>query len=421
MKKITKIIVFLLVSILLISTCACGGDKKEDKKDSEAQEVEDKAEKAEDSKEEAEETEDSKEEAEKAEEAPTEGKKYKIGFNNLLKGAYSLDILERNFVNACEAMGVEPVIVNDEGVIENSPNNVDSMIAAGVEGIVFFGVSDAIFQTIAMKCEQAKVPFVFYDHMPSPDVITQLNDYEYYAGSAGTIDFNTGENAAKYALESGARKAIIATGLITDTTHKARTDGFTDEFVAGGGEVLDTKYSDTELEAAMQSIGDLLTANPDAEFMYLTNGTMGSAGIQIKEQRNLDIPTYVTDLDPDVLEGLKDGTVAAANGAHWTNPTFALALLVNHLNGVEMKQDDGSAAQLVVPVLTLPGELIDLYDHYWIKTGSPYTQEEMASFVDGTTTYNDLQAELDNYTLENRLDKLSELGVVSEEDQELLK
>ncbi|MDR1363590.1 MAG: hypothetical protein LBJ35_06035, partial [Spirochaetaceae bacterium] len=48
-----------------------------------------------------------------------------IGFNNYSKGIYSLDILEKGFLATCEALDVEPMVVNDEGKVENSSVNVD--------------------------------------------------------------------------------------------------------------------------------------------------------------------------------------------------------------------------------------------------------------------------------------------------------
>ena len=77
--------------------------------------------------------------------------------------------MEKAFTDTAEALGVDTMIVNDEASVENVSQNLDNMISAGVDGIVFFGVSETLFPVISQKCEEAKVPFVLYDHMPSDD------------------------------------------------------------------------------------------------------------------------------------------------------------------------------------------------------------------------------------------------------------
>jgi len=167
----------------------------------------------------------------KTEKAGVSGeKKLLIGCNNFLKGNYSLDILEKSFINTCNALGVEPYIVNDEAKTENSIANVDNMIAAGVDGVVFFGIQDTMFPIVAQKCESAGIPFVFFDHMPSDAVLEQVGQSKFYKGIAATVDLGTGQNIGNYALEAGLKKAVVITGEQGDTTHTARTNGFSETF-----------------------------------------------------------------------------------------------------------------------------------------------------------------------------------------------
>lgn len=62
----------------------------------------------------------------------------KLGLNNYYKGIYSVDILENGFVETCKALGIQTMVVNDEGKVEKTVQNIDNMISAGVDGIVFF-------------------------------------------------------------------------------------------------------------------------------------------------------------------------------------------------------------------------------------------------------------------------------------------
>ncbi|MGE4277047.1 MAG: sugar ABC transporter substrate-binding protein [Lawsonibacter sp.] len=352
------------------------------------------------------------------------GKKLTIGFNNYLKGIYSLDILEKNFTTTCEALGVEPMVVNDEGKMENSVSNVDNMIAAGVDGIVFFGISDTLFSVVSQKCEAAGIPYAFFDHMPSDAVYDSLKNNELFAGVAGTLDINTGKNIGTYASEQNLKKAIIVSGQTTDVTHSARTNGFEEAFTAAGGTVLAEGYGEVTIAEALTRANDLLTAHPDTDCVYATNGDVGTACIEaLAKHPEVHAQLYVTDLDPDVLTGLENGTVAAANGAHWVNIDYATALLVNYLNGNILKDEAGNAPKLVVPVMTLPSNYVGLYNEQWIEN-SPYSDAEIQSLV---VTYNkeanldSFTKMLDEYTIDNRLQAKVDAGIITQADLDAVK
>jgi ribose transport system substrate-binding protein len=342
-------------------------------------------------------------------------KKLLIGFNNYLQGNYSLDILEKSFKATCEALGVEPYVLNDEAKPENSTSNVDNMINAGVAGVVFFGINDTLFPVVAKKCADAKIPFVFFDHMPSDNVLAQISSNPYYKGIAATVDFGTGANIGNYALELGLKKAVVVTGEQGDTTHTARTNGFSETFTAGGGQVLAQAYGTVDLSGALTRANDTLTAHPDADCIYGTNGDVGVSCIQaLAKHPAMKAKVFVTDLDPSVLDGLKNGTVAAGNGAHWVNVDFATALLVNALRGNDIK-DGGKPPRLVVPVMTLPSNLVTLYDKYWIQQ-QPFSADEMRSWVGPNVTVDIYKQTLADYNIQNRLNAKVQQGLLSQSE-----
>lgn len=349
----------------------------------------------------------------------TNVKKLKLGSNNFMKGIYSVDILEKGFVETCKALDIDTMVVNDEGKVEKTTQNVDNMISAGVDGIVFFGISETLFPVVSQKCEQAKIPFVVFDHMPSDENMKILLANPYFKGAVATKDLGTGDNIGKAAAAQGLKKAIVITGKKTDPTHSARTQGFTDAFVAAGGEILDVAWDTNTLAEATTKANDLLTAHPEADCIYATNGDYGSGTIQAMAQHpEVTAKLYVTDLDPDVLTGLKDGTIAAANGAHWINVDFATTLLINALNGHELKTADGKAPVLVAPVMTLPSEMVDLYDKFWIKS-QPFSGEELKQFVvtgNPNVTLKEYEDVLANYSVESRLLQKEKDGLVTADE-----
>jgi ribose transport system substrate-binding protein len=330
-------------------------------------------------------------------------KKLVIGFNNPLKGLYSVDILEKSFVAACNALGVEAFTVNDEGRLENAVANIDNMISTGVDGIVFFGATDTLFPVAAMKCDEAGIPLVCYDHMPSDDILGMINNTGMYKGIAATVDGNTGSNMGEYALTQNLKRAVVITGDITDTTHAARTQGFIDAFTAGGGEIATESYGILDLSSVMTRANDVLIAHPDIDCVYATNGDIGSVVIEaLSKHPNVKAQVLVTDLDPPVLTGLESGLVSAANGAHWVNTNFAVALLVNALRGNELREEDGTPPRLVVPVTTLPSKYVGLYEKHWIRE-HPFSDDEIRAMVAPDMTLDKLRAIIADYNIEARL------------------
>ena len=346
------------------------------------------------------------------------GKKLKIGFNNFLKGFYALDILEKSFTATAKALDVDTMVTNDEGKVENSVQSVENMISSGVDGIVFFGVSDTLFPVVSQKCQQAKIPFVCYDHIPSDQTLAVLQQNPYFAGVVGEHDYDAGYPIGEYAAQLGLKKAILVTGKNTDTTHSSRVKGFTDAFTKAGGKVLDVGWGNSTLSDALSKTDDLLTAHPDVDCVYATGGDFGSGAIQaLQKHPNVKAKLFATDLDPDILTGLSKNTIAAANGAHWVNVDFATALLVNRLNGNELRDGD-KAPILTVPVLTLPSAQEALYNKFWLDN-EPFSAAEMQQMVKpfkATVTLDDFKTVLSNYSIKSRLEQKQKEGLVTADE-----
>jgi ribose transport system substrate-binding protein len=166
----------------------------------------------------------------------------------------------------------------------------------------------------------------------------------------------------------------------------------------------------------MTRANDLLTAHPDVDCVYATNGDVVSGTMEaMAKHTDVDAKLFGTDLDPDVLEGLQDGRVAAANGAHWINGDFSTALLINYLRGNDIKDADGTAPMLIVPTMTLPSNMVDLYNTFWIEQ-QPFSDEEMQSFVGADVTAESLQSILDGYSIDSRLQAKVDAGLLTQEE-----
>jgi ribose transport system substrate-binding protein len=354
--------------------------------------------------------------------APALAADYKIGFNNALSGVYCLDILENFAIYAADALDVELIVVNDEATIEKSIANVENLIASGVDGIIYFGLSDATFAIVGKMCADAGVPFVLYDHLPTPQTLEHLRSNPYFVGAVGEDDYDAGYPIGEFAANTGAKTAVLVTGQRGDTTHEARVKGFTDAFSSAGGKVLDVAWSATDGRAeALKKSEDLLVAYPDVEVVYTTSGEPAVATMEVLQKyADLDIQYYVTDLDPPILEGLQEGKISAANGAHWINSGLAVALLHNFLEGNAIKDANGKAPVFHVPIIVLEAGQYKAYEEQWLNN-MPFTPDEIRNLsvkfnaAASADTFADLLA---NYSVEQRVMDKYEVGLITEADLE---
>jgi ribose transport system substrate-binding protein len=350
-------------------------------------------------------------------EQQTNAKKYKIGFNNYLKGFYALDILENNAKFATESLGNEFIAVNDEAKSEKVVQNVQNLISSGVDGIVFFGIVDTLFPVVSQMCEKAKVPFVIYDHLPSDKSLEILRKNPYFVGAVGEHDYDAGFPIGEYAAREGLKKAILITGKRGDTTHEARVKGFTDSFTKAGGQVLDVGWGNSTLAEALQKAEDLITAHPDIDCIYGTGGDFGLGALQaLKKHPNIKAKMYVTDLDPAVLEGLESNDIAAANGAHWVNAGFSVAMLQNYLESHQLKDKDGQVPVVTVPILVLPAKQEKLYKKFWIDS-QPYSSDEIKNLTYSSNkdiSLDSFQKVLIEYSIKERLLQRQSEGKITE-------
>ena len=346
-------------------------------------------------------------------------KTYKIGLNNLFKGGYPLDIIEASAKDAVTVAGSEFFSVNDEGKVDKVPQDIQSLIASGSDGVMIFCVIENLFPVVAQNCVDGKTPFVFYDKIPAEAATrTALMDNEYFVGGVGSQNYQAGEAIGKKAIADGCKTAIIIAAQQGDPTHEPRIKGFTDVFEASGGKVVGVSKGGTGIADYATKTDDLLTANPDVDCIYGSGGDFAQGGILgLQNHSEIDAKVYATDLDPTLMEKLKSGDLAAANGGHFVNGMFTACLMINYLDGHPILDADGNAPIFEnLPLVVLPAEWADLYERFWMKQ-QPYSAEEIKKLLwrfNKDVDYDYFNEMIGKYSIEERLNaKLAE-GAVTE-------
>ena len=335
------------------------------------------------------------------------GASYTIGYNNFGVGAYPLDLNQKETTYAIETAGSQVKVANDNFTVDNVITDIKNLISSQVDGVVVWCAADTLYNSLNDLMGESKMPFALGDKYPtSEDTIAKFQENEFFAGAVSTDDTITGAAMADRAWEDGHKTALIVAAAQGDTNHDARVKGFTDRFTELGGTVLNYVRCADPSEAVQKS-GDLLAANKDADCLYGTGGDYSIGALSAMESAGISMPVYGTDVDPNVIQGIKDGTIAAATGA--AGPycgTFASLLLINYLDGHPILDENGKApATKGIKAIMITKDNVDSFEENWINN-EIFSQEELQSLLyryNENVTWADYQKMIDEYNYENRM------------------
>lgn len=348
-----------------------------------------------------------------------------VGINSWVAGVYALDILANNSKFAVEANGDEILVFNDEGNVEKLTSNVENMISANVDGVLWMGMFENMFTVGPSLLENAGIPFALYDKVPSDEsVIEAIQNMSNFAGAVANDNYDAGSSMAKIALENGSTKVLIAGAEVGDPNTDARVAGFSETFEAGGGTILSvTRVATGEANGEQQACDNMLAAFPEADCFYCTGEEFTLQAINVIAKTPLDheVKVYGTDLNPTLLENLVDGTLAACGGAHWVSALYSAILLENAMDGHKLTDADGKVPFINdAKMITVPAECADLYQRFFIDE-NPYEEEEIQNLLykyNPDVTLDDLMEVINNYSLEDRLIAKYNAGKVTAEELE---
>ena len=332
---------------------------------------------------------------------------YKIGYNYYGPGAYSITTLANNQEYVIQCFGSESQSVSDDFQVDKIVQDIENMISAGCDGLIVWLPADNLYQTVINMCEEAQIPYVFADKVPSdPDIIAQLQESEYFAGAVGPANAEYGTLIAEYALDQGYTSCIISTGAQGDPTDTPRIEAFTEAFEAGGGTVEQVVYTDS-MDNMQSYTENALVAYPDVDFVYGTGSDMGIASAAAIQNQGLDAKVLTSGLDSTILEYLVDeeNPVEFVNGDYWVSGTMATVALMNYLDGNPLRDAEGN---MVFVDDIMPFQVTaDTYEQFKATfiDNSCYSAAEIQAMngkYNPDFNYDAFMSVIDNYSLEER-------------------
>jgi ABC-type sugar transport system substrate-binding protein len=336
--------------------------------------------------------------------------------NSFLAGDYAFSCIANVGKIVVEGSGNKFVELSDNADINQVQADVENMINAQTDGALWWGVLDPYYQVGPGLFNDAMIPFAFFDCVPSPEsgLQEQIDEMEYYAGSAASDNATFGAQMAEKALEDGCKHAIVFANEIGSSV-AVRAEAFQEVFEAGGGEVLEISHVSTTANAHVEATQNMIATYPDVDCIYGVSVDFVLGAYTVTKGK--DVKLYATDASPEAINYLLDGSIQGLNGGHFVVNYLAAALLLNTMDGHRI-EDNGKPLNLVLNPVVITPENAELYIKFWID-GDPYSYDDIKYLLyreNPEVTAQDYYDFVDNYSIESVVAMKVAQGLCTEEE-----
>ncbi len=264
-------------------------------------------------------------------------------------------VIQDGMESAAEDFGVELSIGNSDNDPQREIELVNNYIVAGVDAIVISPLSETASVQALKDADDEGISIFLYNSPLAADF-----PVSYYNSSQTQLGSSTGEAAAEYVADMEGdtiRLAILAFDSLLPEISDARVSGFVDTLSEQTDKEIEivSRQDGWLAEMALQTAGDILTANPDIDMIYAANegGTVGS--VQAVRNAGLagDVVVFGIDATDQLAQFLldDDDVLQAVTGQQPLLIGYGIVeAAVNHLNG------EGVEDTVIVPGVLLSRE-----------------------------------------------------------------
>ena len=326
---------------------------------------------------------------------------FTVGYNYFGPGSTALIALANNSQYAIEQLGDTALSISENFQPDALVGDIENLCNSGANAVLIWNLLPGSFVNLGDICAKYEVPFVLNDKIPDDDeVFAQVKENPYFIGAVCPANAIYGQQIAEYALDKGYKTCLISTASIGDATETPRIDAFKETFEAGGGEIVDILYSETEGDAQQRLESALLGA--DVDFIYGTGSTYGIAAVGALDTLGMtgEIPVLTSGLDSQALEYQEQGKIELITGDYWVAGYFSALLAEAYLRGNQFLDAEGN-----VPIIDdiapfeVPASQFALFKAIFIDD-TPYSPEETEAIVNGT--YDEFLDAIHSYSIEER-------------------
>ena len=297
---------------------------------------------------------------------------------------------------AAEALDVEVQYVDQGHVSEQVTASVDTLCAAGCQGIIICNSADSEMMSAINTCNNEGVYlaqfFRIISEEANPDIYELAEASDYYVGAVHENEPENGEKLVNILLDKGCRNIGLigweqgdATWLGRWQGYQAGVDAWNEANPDDPAKLSDPQYAGTTSEGGAKAADALMAADPDLDALIPAGGggepLQGAISAVEKAGKTDEIAIVSTDFLPDLGQRLEDGSMAGESGGHFCDPLFAFMMVYNAIKG-NYTDFGGNFNEILFPYLYVSSpEDYDGYETYFVDQ-LPYTEEELVAMAD---------------------------------------
>ncbi len=294
------------------------------------------------------------------------------------------------------ALGVKVMYVDQGHVSEQVTASVETLCAAGCQGIIICNSADSEMTSAIQTCDANKVYlaqfFRIISEENSPEVYKAACDSEYYMGAVHEDEVTNGYTLANLLLDKGDRNIGLEAWTVGDATFQLRWQGYqkaVDEWNAAHADdqatLSEPVYANTSSEEGASVAMSLYNSIPGMDALIVAGGggdpLVGSIGAYANAGLTGKIDVVSTDFLDDLADQLKSGGMFAESGGHFCDPLFAFMMVYNGVKGNYKKEAGTFGYEILFPYLYVssPDDYAN-YEKYFVSA-DPYTDEELVEMA----------------------------------------
>ena len=296
---------------------------------------------------------------------------------------------------AADALNVEVQYVDQGHVSEKVTASVESLVAAGCQGIIICNSSDTEMASAIKTCNDNGVYlaqfFRVIDKNKNADIYEQAVKSPYYVGAVHENEVENGKKLVQILINKKCRNIGLIGWEQGDATWLGRWEGYkagVEEWNAAHPsdqvKLSDPQYAGTSSEGGAKAAEALMSADPTLDALIPAGGggdpLQGAIAAVERAGKTQSIKIVSTDFLPDLGERLENGSIAGESGGHFCDPLYAFMMVYNAIKGnytgIENNFIDVQFPYLYVSSSKDYGE----YDKYFVKQ-LPYTKDELVEMA----------------------------------------
>ncbi len=314
---------------------------------------------------------------------------------------------------AAKALGVQVQYVDQGHVSEKVTASVETLCAAGCQGIVICNSADSEMQSAIATCNANQVYLAQFFRVISEENSKDIRDLatasEYFVGAVHENEPDNGEKLVNILLDKGCRDIGLigweqgdATWLGRWQGYQAGVDAWNEAHPDDQATLSEPQYAGTTSEGGAKAANALMSADPDLDALIPAGGggepLQGAISAVEAAGKTDDIAIVSTDFLPDLGERLANGSMAGESGGHYCDPLFAFMMVYNAIKG-NYTDFAGTFNEINFPYLYVSSaDDYTAYEEYFVDQ-LPYTDEELVAMAD--ESLEDLTATAEKLSIED--------------------